>query len=42
MVTTLKWIKFEAIMTAISPIKGISASKFHSFRQNPISWLEIS
>lgn len=37
MYTILKWIRFEAIMTAILPVNGISASKFHSFKQNPIS-----
>ncbi len=37
MYATLKWIRFEAIMTAILPVNGISASKFHSFKQSPIS-----
>ncbi len=38
----LRWIKFEAIMIAILPVKGIRAPKFNSFQYNPISELEIS
>ncbi len=40
--TTLRWIAFEAIMNAILPINGISASKFNSFQKNHISKLDIS
>jgi hypothetical protein len=40
--TTLRWIKFEAIMIAILPVKGISALKLNSFEDNPISRLDIS
>ncbi|MDF2941739.1 MAG: hypothetical protein K0S01_597 [Herbinix sp.] len=40
--TTLRWIKFEAIMIALLSLKGISASKYHSFNKNHISWLEYS
>lgn len=34
---TLKWVKFEALMIALLPIKGISAPFFNSFNQNRIS-----
>jgi hypothetical protein len=40
--TTLRWIRFEAIMIALLPINGISASKFHSFKKNHIGKLENS
>jgi hypothetical protein len=40
--TTLRWIRFEAIMIAILPTNGISASIFNSFQDNPISSLEHS
>ena len=40
--TTLRWVKFEALMIAILPVNGISAPKFHSFEQKPVSKLEIS
>lgn len=40
--TTLRWVKFEALMIAILPVYGISASKFHSFRQETVSESENS
>ncbi len=40
--TTLRWIRFEAIMIAILPTQGISAPIFNSFQDNPISSLEHS
>jgi hypothetical protein len=39
---TLKWTKFEAIMTAVNAVKGISALIFNSFENNHISDLENS
>lgn len=40
--STLRWVKFEALMIAILPVYGITAPKFHSFRQKTISKLESS
>lgn len=40
--TTLRWIKFEAIMIAILPTNGISASKINSFDKYHIRNLEHS
>ncbi len=40
--TTLRWIRFEAIMIAILPNNGISAPIFNSFQYNPIGSLEHS
>jgi hypothetical protein len=40
--TTLRWVKFEAVMTAILPVNGISAPKINSFEQYHISKLENS
>jgi len=40
--TTLRWIRFEAIMIAILPNNGISASKINRFDQNHIRKLEHS
>lgn len=40
--TTLRWIKFEAIMIAILSLKGISALKFNNFDNNHIRRLEKS
>jgi hypothetical protein len=39
---TLRWVKFEAIMIALFQVKGISASKINSFKENHMSNLEIS
>ncbi len=33
--STLRWVKFEAIMIAFLDVKAISASKFHSFLNKP-------
>ena len=40
--TTLRWIRFEAIMIAILPTNGISASKINSVHRNHIRKLENS
>jgi len=40
--TTLRWIRFEAIMIALLPTQGISASKFNSIQNNHISKMERS
>jgi hypothetical protein len=39
---TLKWVKFESIMTSLFLVNGISLSKFNRFKNNHISILEIS
>jgi hypothetical protein len=39
---TLRWVKFESIMTALFQVKARSASKFNRFNQSPLSFLEIS
>jgi hypothetical protein len=38
--TSLRWAKLEALMIAILPVYGITAPKFHSFKEKPISELE--
>lgn len=40
--STLRWTKFEAVMTAVYAVNGISALIFNSFDKNHISDLENS
>lgn len=40
--TTLRWVKFEAVMNAIFANKGIGASKINSFKIDHIRELEKS
>lgn len=39
---TLRWIKFESIMTADFSVNGISAPNFIRFNKNQLSLLEKS
>jgi hypothetical protein len=39
---TLRWVKFESVMTANFAVSGIAAPKFNRFRRNHISLLENS
>lgn len=40
--SSLRWTKFEAIMTAVKAVSGIRAPFFNSFDHNHISDLENS
>lgn len=40
--SSLKWTKFEAVMTAVNAVNGISAPFFNSFEKSHISDLENS
>lgn len=39
---TLRWVKFESVMTANLVVSGIAMPKFNSFSLNQISLLENS
>lgn len=42
MTNTLRWVKFESVMTAIYGVYGITAPKIEELTDEPISLLEYS
>ena len=42
MTNTLRWVKFESVMTAIYGVSGITAPKIKELTDQPMSILEHS